>query len=401
MCSYFIPGLIVADDQNLVPLKKVSVEANMTGYLIGLQSTLEYSNDGEEPLEVLFKFPVEESFAVVGLEAVIGGRKIKAQIREKEEAKHAYDDAKARGFTTALAEEKAGDIFSISLGNLPPKSRAEIHLKLVGELQIDAEGAVRFTLPAVLKQRYTPTGSTDPLIHVSGMPGQVVHGTTPAVYDFSLTVAEAEAISAITSPTHDITTREKSGLVHVSLQNSTPLNKDLVVLVKFHDPHQPKIYAEPGDCRLSWSTYMTSPAVMLNYFPKFETEEIACEFIFLIDRSGSMRGSIESARKTLILFLKSLPPGCSFNIIGFGSHFTSLFPNSVPYDQQHVDEAIMHAKNIQADFGGTELLLPLEYIFKQPSLPGISRQLFILTDGSVSNTRQCIHEVQKNAKHVR
>ena len=178
--------MIVADDQNLVPLKKVSVEANMTGYLIGLQSTLEYRNDGEEPLEVLFKFPVEESFAVVGLEAIIGGRKIKAQIREKEEAKHAYDDAKARGFTTALAEEKAGDIFSISLGNLPPKSRAEIHLKLVGELQIDAEGAVRFTLPAVLKQRYTPTGSTDPLIHVSGMPGQVVHGTTPAVYDFSL-----------------------------------------------------------------------------------------------------------------------------------------------------------------------------------------------------------------------
>jgi len=233
----FFPGLIVADDQNLVPLKKVSVEANMTGYLIGLQSTLEYSNDGEEPLEVLFKFPVEESFAVVGLEAVIGGRKIKAQIREKEEAKRAYDDAKARGFTTALAEEKTGDIFSISLGNLPPKSRSlKLHLKLVGELPIDAEGTVRFTLPAVLKQRYTPTGSTDPLIHVSGMPGQVVHGTTPAVYDFSLTVAEAEAISAISSPTHNITTRQKSGLVHVSLQNLTPLNKDLVVLVKFHDP---------------------------------------------------------------------------------------------------------------------------------------------------------------------
>jgi len=401
MCSYFIPGLIVTDDQNLVPLKKVSVEANMTGYLVGLQLTFEYSNDGEEPLEVLFKFPVEESFAVVGLEAVIGGRKIKAQIREKEEAKHAYDDAKARGFTTALAEEKTGDIFSISLGNLPPKSRAEIHLKLVGELPIDAEGAVRFPLPAVLKQRYNPTGSTDPLIHVSGMPGQVVHGTTPAVYDFSLTVAEAEAISAITSPTHNITTREKSGLVHVSLQNPTPLNKDLVVLVKFRDPHQPKIYAEPGDCRLSWSTYMTSPAVMLNYFPKFETEEIACEFIFLIDRSGSMRGSIENACKTLTLFLKSLPPGCSFNIIGFGSHFTSLFPNSVPYNQQHLDEAITHVKNIQADFGGTELLLPLEHIFKEPSLPGISRQLFILTDGSVSNIRQCIHKVQKNARYAR
>ena len=99
-------GWIVAGDQSRVPLKKVSVKANITGYLVGIQSTLQYSNDSEEPLEVLFKFPVEESFAVVGLEAVVGGRKIKAQIREKEEAKQAYDDAKARGFTAALAEER-------------------------------------------------------------------------------------------------------------------------------------------------------------------------------------------------------------------------------------------------------------------------------------------------------
>ena len=374
----------------------------MTGYLVGIQSTLQYSNDSDKPLEVLFKFPVEESFAVVGLEAVVGGKKIKAQIREKEEAKHAYDDAKAKGFTAALAEEKTGDIFSISLGNLPPKSQAEIHLKLAGELPIDAEGAVRFTLPAVLKQRYTPTGSTDPLTQVFGLPGQVVHDSAPAVHEFALSVAEAETISDITSPTHNITIRNESGLMHVSLQNVTPLNEDLVVLVKFHDPHHPKVVAEPGDCRLSWSTYMSSPAVMLNYFPKFETKEATCEFTFLIDRSGSMRGStIENARESLVLFLKSLPPGCRFNVIGFGSSFTSLFPNSVSYDQQHVDEAIAHAQSIQADLGGTELLPPLQHIFKQPLLPGFLRQVFLLTDGAVNNTYQCIHEVQNNARCAR
>ena len=374
----------------------------MTGYLLGIQSTLKYSNDSEEPLEVLFKFPVEDLFAVVGLEAVVGGRKIKAQIREKEEAKQVYDDAKTRGFTAALAEEKTGDIFSISLGNLPPKSEAEIHLKLAGELPIDTEGAVRFTLPAVLKQKYTPAGSTDPLTRVSGLPGQVVHDTTPAVHDFALTVAETEMISDITSPTHNITMQEKSGLMHVSLQDATPLNEDLVILVKFHDPHQPKVIAEPGDCRLSWSTYMSSPAVMLNYFPEFETEEATCEFIFLIDRSGSMMGStFMNACETLVLFLKSLPPGCRFNIIGFGSHFTSLFSSSVSYNEQHVYEAITHAQSIQADLGGTELLPPLQHVFKQPLLPGFLRQLFLLTDGAVSTTSQCIHEVKKNAKYAR
>ena len=42
--------------------------------------------------------------------------------------------------------------------------------------------------------------------------------------------------------------------------------------------------------------------------------------------TGSMRGSrIKEAKDTLLLFLKILPMGCYFNIIGFGSHFEVLF----------------------------------------------------------------------------
>jgi len=139
MTSQFPAGLLVAGKLTHVPLKDVSVSATINGYLTGLNSTLKYSNDGADPLEVVFRFPIEESFAIVGLEAIIAGRRIKADLREKEEARQAYDDALASGFTAALGEEKSGDIFSISLGNLPPKSEAELHLKLVGELSIDAE----------------------------------------------------------------------------------------------------------------------------------------------------------------------------------------------------------------------------------------------------------------------
>ena len=115
--------------------------------------------------------------AVVGLEAVIDGRRIRAQLKEKEEAKATYDDAIASGMTAALGEETAGDIFSLSLGNLSPGKEAELHLKLVGELPVDSEtGAVQFSLPTVLKPRYTPLGSKDPLAPVPGEPGQAGEG---------------------------------------------------------------------------------------------------------------------------------------------------------------------------------------------------------------------------------
>ena len=406
-------GLLIAGKNTKVPLKEVTVKAQLRGYLVGLNSTLKYSNDDSNPIEVLFRFPIEESFAVVGLEAEIGGRRIKAEVREKEEAKQMYDDALASGFTAALAEEKSGDIFSISLGNLPPQSEAKLHLKLAGELAIDADGAVRFSLPAVLKPRYTPTGSTDPLRPIgTGVGSNIARGSVPAVFNFEMDVLDEASVSHITSPTHTLSTQTKSGYIHATIGNAAPatigdttpqaLDKDLVVLVHPNEPHSPKAIPELGDRTLSQKKFMGSPAVMLNFFPKFETKQAACEFVFVVDRSGSMNGSfIRSAGETLVLFLKSIPPGCSFNIIGFGSSYRTLFPSSVPYNQRNLDVAIQHAETLQADLGGTELLSPLKYVFSQPLLPGLPRQVFVLTDGSVSNTNACIQEVRNNVKYSR
>ena len=49
-------------------------------------------------------------------------------------------------------------------------------------------------------------------------------------------------------------------------------------------------------------------------------------FIFLVDRSGSMtlEGRMESAIEALKIFIRSLPAGCRFSIISFGSNFTYL-----------------------------------------------------------------------------
>lgn len=101
------------------------------------------------------------------------------------------------------------------------------------------------------------------------------------------------------------------------------------------------------------------------------------------------------------MFLKSLPDGCYFNVVGFGSSYRTLFKKSKLYNDENLKEATQLAETMQADLGGTEILAPLNWVFSQPLVKGHPRQLFLLTDGEVGNTQQVIDLVQKNSKSAR
>ncbi|OBS79310.1 hypothetical protein A6R68_18301, partial [Neotoma lepida] len=114
--------------------------------------------------------------------------------------------------------------------------------------------------------------------------------------------------------------------------------------------------------------------------PEVEASRTCGEFVFLMDRSGSMQSPlsyqknsqlrIEAAKETLLLLLKSLPMGCYFNIYGFGSSYDKFFPESVKYTQETMEEAVKRVKDLAADLGGTEILTPLLNMYKAPSIPG-------------------------------
>jgi hypothetical protein len=130
------------------------------------------------------------------------------------------------------------------------------------------------------------------------------------------------------------------------------------------------------------------------------------EFVFLVDCSGSMAGvSITQARSALQAFLEVLPKkeeGVYFNIIKFGSNHSSLFITSAPCSKENIDIAEKYIQALDANMGGTELLGPLQFILNpetsnfgpfsfsssssSPSKPSHPRQVFVLTDGEITNT---------------
>jgi hypothetical protein len=111
---------------------------------------------------------------------------------------------------------------------------------------------------------------------------------------------------------------------------------------------------------------------------------------------------ISAAARALRVFLLSLPQSCHFNIIKFGSRHTTLFGSGPrAYTEETLAEAMRLCDSLSANLGGTELLQPLETIFGRKVSNGKNRQVFILTDGQVSNTEQVIECCRQNAHNSR
>uniref|UniRef100_A0A452J2Z7 von Willebrand factor A domain containing 5A n=1 Tax=Gopherus agassizii TaxID=38772 RepID=A0A452J2Z7_9SAUR len=388
-----------------VPLRSVSVTVLIRGFVADVGCELLYRNEEQGPVEAVFVFPVDPEAAVYAFEARLGGTCIQAQ--------ELYGDALAGGQSSFLLQQEGtgGDVFSCSLGNLPPGEEAALTLRYVCELPLEPDGAARYMLPAVLHPRYTPHGWDGEDV-TQGVP-RVPQGELPYTLNLSATLQSPHGIDRVLSNCSLTPLSYTAGnrtTAQVSLAEAPPWGRDVELLVFYAEPHKPTAVLEAGLPGVEPGSLMGDPAVMVTLLPSLPEavpgQSSAGEFIFLLDRSASMEcpmdgqgrstQRIDSAKETLVLLLKSLPLGCYFNIYGFGSEFESFYPRSVAYTQQTMAKSLQRVQQLQADLGGTEILAPLRAIYRIPCWDGHPRQLFVFTDGEVSNAQDVIAEVQRH-----
>ena len=127
------------------------------------------------------------------------------------------------------------------------------------------------------------------------------------------------------------------------------------------------------------------------------------EFVFLVDCSASMNLFIDNVVSTLITCIKSLPEGCFFNMIAFGSSFRQLFHESKEYSKSYVKYAVEFANQLKANLGGTELLPPLKWIFKKARKSDMPCQVFVITDvdQEIKDVPYMLKTISKNRHHTR
>lgn len=235
-----------------------------------------------------------------------------------------------------------------------------------------------------------------------------------------MNIATSSPATQIFSTTHKIDKLKTDASTVITLQNGIKHkpNKDFILYFR-NDAIQDPV------CVLSKSALVKDKyCAMITFVPDFNNDELddaqqaamenakdfdadienaKGEFIFVLDRSGSMssRSRIGMAKEAIILFLKSLPPQAFFNIISFGNQYKALYPENQPAIDQCVEDAISKVQRFEADMGGTNIDDALSFCYNMKKLPDTPRLVFLLTDGDVRNPKGTALIALKNNKHCR
>jgi Ca-activated chloride channel family protein len=338
----------------------------------------------------------------------VGPRRIEGQVRERGEARAAYEKAKADGRKATLVEQERPNVFTTSVAHIGPGEEITVTIEYQETLRYDA-GAFRLRFPMVVAPRYVPgttlvsgdagTGwgaNTDQVPDAERVTPPVAPPASGLVNPVTLSVAlnPGFALAKIDSPYHAIDVTESADRRYaVRLANGpVPANRD------FELQWTPDVAAAPGAAvfteRKDGKTYalamLVPPAPAAGDAPRSPREAV-----FIVDTSGSMEGtSIAQAKQALLMALDRLRPGDRFNVIEFNSATRSLFGAPMSVDTATLARARSFVAALRAR-GGTEMKPALEAALTQDAAPGFVRQVVFLTDGAVGNEGELVRLIRE------
>ncbi|KAL4261057.1 VWFA domain-containing protein [Pleurotus pulmonarius] len=335
------------------------------------QVYLNEASSGTGPAKFMFSVP--QNATICAFEA----RKSNGEVttwksRASEDGPHQY-------------EIEGQDTFIMPVGSIPSNGTIEVKLNYVASLFSENNANlddIRLIIPAHAGE---PSG---PRRHSTQAEGNTI-------LRIRVDIQTAGYLLQVISPSHRIEKRDQ--LYTASDQNDTFrrrrtkivyestnfLSKDFVLSIQAEGLDGPRCFAEPLVRDEHSHHGLDTVAFCLTVVPKSVIPRLPLqEYLFVIDRSTSMRGSrIEIAKETLCKLLRSLPSeGTKFNVLSFAQHVDQHRPQSVVFKPPTLSNAITYVRGLTTDQNGTNIRGALQAAFRR-SDRAMPTSIFLLTDG--------------------
>jgi Ca-activated chloride channel family protein len=369
-----------------------------------------FRNDSMDWVEGVYVFPLPDGSAVDHLRMTIGDRVIEGEIREKQAAKKAYEQAKRAGKKASLVEQQRANLFTSNVANIGPGQEVTIEIAYLDTVRYD-EGTFRLRFPMTLTPRFIPgvavndrqgsgwSADTDRVPDASLITPPVVEKSTEHRITLRADINAGMPLKFVASRYHPVKVEENNGKFEIRFSGGpVAMDHDFELIWRPEKVAAPTalVFSEDVDNQPHLLIMLMPPnddAVSARVMPR--------DLVFVIDTSGSMHGSsIEQAKKALHLALDGLRPSDRFNVVQFNSVTDALFSTSVPASLSNVSIARDYVDSLVAN-GGTEMRRALELALAARPSETHLRQVIFVTDGSVGNEDELFNVIERKLGNAR
>ncbi|GAB5412802.1 MAG: marine proteobacterial sortase target protein [Congregibacter sp.] len=421
-----------------------SLSINVTGLLARATLKQQFRNDSAEWVEAEYLLPLPHDAAVHRMDLLLGERRIKGEIREREEARQVYDTARTAGKRSALLEQQRPHLFTTRVANVPPGEEISIHVEMVLPVAyVDGEFSLRFpttvTAPyvpgvpqpvGVERESWLPLAGSGWALPTTQVPDAPLitalqrlpsdSPTAPAnPLSIDVSLSPGIPLAQVDALYHDIRIERSGNDYQLQLQNAvTEMDRDFVLRWRPQASAQPQaaVFRE----RFEGEEY--AMLMMLPPTDPSRTERLPRELILVVDVSGSMQGDpIRQAKASALQAIAGLDARDSINVIAFSNQFVQLFPVARRANASTLALAKAFVDRLDAA-GGTEMLPALDAALRMPGLdswgenasgadspvegvPAEShralRQLVFITDGAVANESEMLDLLERKRGDAR
>nr|XP_020145872.1 poly [ADP-ribose] polymerase 4 [Microcebus murinus] len=380
---------------NLVPLEDVHIKGRIIDFVAQVVVFQTYTNQSPVPIEAKYIFPLDEKAAVCGFEAFINGKHIVGEVKEKEEAQREYREAVSQGHGAYLMDQHAPDIFTVSVGNLPPKAKVLIKITYVTELSFQGAAAV-FFMPAAVAP-WQQDGALNENLQDAVKKICIKEIGTKQSFSLTMSIEMPYVIEFISSDTHELKQKRTDCKAVISTVEGSSLDSGGFSLrVGLSDAYLPRMWVEKHPDKESEACMLVFQPDLHVGLPDRATES---EVIICLDCSNSMEGVTFLQAKQIALHALSLVgEKQKVNVVRFGTGYKELFsyPKCITSSVEPT-EFIMSAT---PTMGNTEFWKTLRYLSLLYPCQG-SRDILLVSDGHLQNESLTLRLVRRSLPHTR
>jgi len=394
--STVLMGQVVMVDTfaSALPLEHTDVTAQVSGPLASVSVTQRFGNPLESPVELEYLFPLPHEAAITAFELRLGQRVIRADLHEIDEARKKFEEASQEGKRAGLLEQRRPNLFGVRLANVQPGEVVLATVRYQQRVKFDVD-RFEFVYPMGLTPRYTQPGFPQEGKEVDTPVAQPGEKIGPV--EISLSVDAGVSAGDPTSPSHPIElTRLDERRFQVRLAGEQIPDRDFVL----------RYPVSGSDVRpAAWSAGHKDGdfflATLIPPVPEAVMEAAPREFLFVLDRSGSMSGGpILQARNALRACLRVLGTEDLFRILLFDHELEWYQQEPSKMTQAEVNAADQYLEGVNAR-GGTEIIAALKAALGLPPDPRRTRLVGFLTDGAVSAEARALQNLAKDLGQAR